>query len=206
MVDRFAGIREAAAVNSGKDVMRRLLLHVCCGPCATAVLDTLGGEYEVTGFFYNPNLDSEGEYLRRRDAAETVCRWGGARWIEGAFEPERFRDAITGLEREPENGGRCAVCYRLRLEETARRAIRDGYDLFATTLTVGPRKPAPVINPLGMAAAERAGVEFLAGDWKKKDGFRRSCVFSRELGIYRQQYCGCEFSRRGNADAGKRST
>lgn len=178
--------------------MRRLLLHVCCGPCATVVIDTLRTEYAITGFFYNPNLDSAEEYARRRDAAETVCRWGNAQWAEGVFEPERFREVADGLEQEPENGARCTLCYRLRLEETARYAVRNGYDLFASTLTVGPRKHAEVINQVGNDVAERTGVEFLAGDWKKKDGFRRSCAFSRELGIYRQNYCGCAFSFRGN--------
>lgn len=176
--------------------MKPILLHICCGPCATQVIDILRAEYAVTGFFYNPNIHPADEYARRLDAAETVCERFGAKFVEGRYDPESFFEAVRGLETEPENGARCRVCYRLRLEAAARFAAENGFDLMAGTLTVGPMKRAAVIDPIGTDAARSAGVEFLAGDWKKNDGFRRSCRFSRELGIYRQHYCGCRFSIR----------
>ncbi len=176
--------------------MKAILLHICCGPCATHVIDVLCPEYAVTGYFCNPNIHPAEEYYRRRDAARTVCERLGAEFAEALYEPERFFEVARGLETEPENGARCPECYRLRLEETARYAVEHGFGLMASTLTVGPMKRAGVINPIGEEAARNAGTEFLAADWKKRDGFRRSCQISRELGIYRQHYCGCAFSMR----------
>lgn len=174
--------------------MKHLLLHICCGPCATAVIERLGGEYDITGYFYNPNIHREDEYARRLEAAREVAHRTGITMIEGDYDPDRFFACAKGIEGEPENGRRCLECYRLRLGETARTAAKEGFGVAASTLTIGPMKKAAVIDPVGCEAAEQAGLTFLEGDWKKNDGFRRSCILSKEYGIYRQHYCGCIFS------------
>jgi len=180
--------------------MKKLLLHICCGPCATHVLDILGHNYEVTGYFYNPNVHPEKEYGNRLAAARIVAGKAGIPLIEGDYDPSVFFESVKGYENEPENGERCRICYRLRLSETARFASCNSFDCIASTLTLGPQKKASVINPIGIEEAASAGVAFIEGDWKKKDGFKRSCELSREYGIYRQNYCGCLFSRRTEAD------
>ena len=176
--------------------MSRLLLHICCGPCAAAVIERLKGTYVITGYFYNPNIQPADEYERRLEAAQTAADRFGIPLIEGHYEPEKFMEAVKGLEYESENGARCPVCYRMRLSATADYAARNSYDLFASTLTLGTRKHAAVINPIGCEAAALSGIRFLQGDWKKQDGFKRSLEISREIDIYRQHYFGCLFSLR----------
>jgi epoxyqueuosine reductase len=179
--------------------LKHVLLHICCGPCATHVIETLAFEYAVTGYFCNPNLYPQEEYSRRLEAAIEVCARNNIPFVEDPPDHDEFLEAVRGLEEEPENGARCLVCYRLRLERAARAAAWSRCDYMASTLTVGPMKKAAVINPIGAGAAERNSVIFIEADWKKRDGFRRSCELSREMGIYRQHYCGCEFSRRDMA-------
>ena len=174
--------------------MQKLLLHICCGPCATSVIERLSPEYNITGYFFNPNIHPEEEYRRRLDAAQTAVRQAEIPCIEGEYEPEMFMQAVRGFENEPENGTRCPVCYRLRLAETARYAALHSLDCIASTLTLGPQKKASVINPIGRETAAAAGLSFVDGDWKKKDGFKRSLELCREIGLYRQHYCGCLFS------------
>ncbi len=176
--------------------MPSLLLHICCGPCATTVIERLRDNWTVTGFFYNPNIAPETEYRLRLVAAREVCTRVGVPLIEGVYEPDRYEAAVRGFEDEPENGSRCLVCYRLRLSTAATTAAARGFDAFASTLTTGPRKKASVIDPIGAEAAREADVAFRAGDWKKRDGFNRACELAREFGIYRQHYCGCRFSIR----------
>ena len=176
--------------------MPSLLLHICCGPCATAAIEKLMAEYTVTGYFGNSNIHPEEEYLRRCEAARTAAIRMGIPFIEGPYEPGRFFEAVHGFEQEPENGARCLLCYRFRLAEAATYAAGHGFDLFATTLTTGPQKKAAVINPIGVEAGTLAGISFLEKDWKKQDGFHRSCQLAREYGLYRQHYCGCRFSIR----------
>ena len=176
--------------------MQKLLLHICCGPCATSVIERLRNEYDITGYFFNPNIHPEEEYKRRLEAAQAAAEQSGIPCIEGVYEPETFMKAARGLEEEPENGARCPVCYRLRLAETARYAVLHSFDCMASTLTLGPQKKAAVINPIGHETAASAGIAFIEGDWKKKDGFKRSLALSREIGLYRQHYCGCLFSKK----------
>ncbi|MFC1692402.1 epoxyqueuosine reductase QueH [Candidatus Latescibacterota bacterium] len=176
--------------------MPKLLLHICCGPCATTVIERLSVNYDITGYFFNPNIHPEDEYNRRLEAAHTVADRLGVKLIEGLYDPPVFFDAVRGLEDEPENGTRCPVCYRLRLGGTADAALENSFDTIASTLTVGPMKKARIINPIGEEEAKRSGVRFLGDDWKKKDGFKHSCELSGEFGIYRQHYCGCLFSMR----------
>ncbi len=176
--------------------MKKLLLHICCGPCASAVVERLIDDYDITGYFYNPNIHPEEEYRRRLEAMQMALNRFGIPFIEGCYNPDAFFEAVKGLEHEPENGLRCPVCYRMRLAATAEYAARNSFDCIASTLTLGPQKKATVINPIGVEAAESAGVKFLEGDWKKKDGFKRSLELSHEMGMYRQHYCGCVFSVR----------
>lgn len=175
---------------------RKLLLHICCGPCATTVIERLRESWEITGYFFNPNIHPPEEYERRLDAAREVARRFGIPLVEGRYNPGEFYDSVRGYENEPENGARCVLCYRLRLEAAAAAASEGGFDAIACTLTVGPKKRASVIDPIGAEAAKNAGIGYVDGDWKKRDGYRRSCELSREYGIYRQHYCGCEFSMR----------
>ncbi len=178
--------------------MSRLLLHICCGPCATRVVEALLPDYHVTGFFYNPNIYPGDEHLRRLEAARVVCGRFGIDLIEEPPDHGTFVRAVRGFEGEPENGSRCIICYRLRLGRTMDAAVRGNFDMTATTLTVGPMKKAGVIDPVGVEEAEKRGIRFLKGDWKKNDGFKRACELSREFGLYRQRRCGCEYSIRND--------
>ena len=180
--------------------MKKLLLHICCGPCATHVLEVLSHQYDITGYFCNPNIYPEEEYIKRLDAAHEAAKKLNIPLIEGEYTSQIFYNAVKGYENEPENGKRCTICYRLRLSGTALYAAGNSFDCIASTLTLGPQKKASVINPIGKEETESAGLTFIEGDWKKKDGFKRSCELSREYGIYRQNYCGCMFSMRPEKD------
>jgi epoxyqueuosine reductase len=174
--------------------MKKLMLHVCCGPCLLGASLHLRDSYEITCYFYNPNIYPRDEYLRRLEGAKTVALILGYEFIEADFIPSDFSEIAEGLENEPENGARCLKCYELRLSKTAEYARDKSFDLFATTLTTGPRKKASVINLAGIKASRDYDVEFLEGDWKKQDGFKRAMELASEMEIYRQNYCGCEFS------------
>lgn len=184
-----------------------LFLHSCCGPCSTAVIERLIPDYDITVFFYNPNIDEREEYEKRKktqlqfltDYNRTLEEMPGAcpvKFAEGDYEPKDFYRAAFGLENEPEGGARCVACFRLRLEETAKEAAARGFRLFTTTLTVSPHKNYPLISGIAKDIGQKAGVEFLDMDFKKKAGYQRSVALSKEYGLYRQRFCGCSFSRR----------
>lgn len=180
-----------------------MLLHICCGPCSTNVLKSLLESHEVVGYFYNPNIFPYKEWLLRYEAFLKVVE---KNFLKDYFpknilseeeynkEHEKFLKAVAGFEAEPEGGARCAICFRLRLEETAKFAKELGENIFATTLTVGKNKKAEVINPIGKECAKKYGLEFYEADFKKHNGFLESVRLSKEIGLYRQHYCGCEFS------------
>lgn len=176
-----------------------LFLHSCCAPCSSYVMEYLSRYFQLTVFYYNPNIAPEDEYRRRAAEQQRLIRempfLHPVRFLEGAFEPERFYEAARGLEKEPEGGARCRECFRLRLSETAKRAAEAGADYFATTLTISPLKDAALINEIGEELAKEYGVAWLPSDFKKKDGFRRSGELSCQYGLYRQNFCGCVFSR-----------
>ncbi len=172
----------------------RLLLHICCAPCATVVLNRLRSDYELTGFFYNPNIFPEEEYQKRLLGVEILMQRWQFGLVVGKYDHQRFLAAVEKLEGEPEGGGRCEICYQLRLSQTVAKAREMGFGFVASTLTVGPNKKAELINRIGSNLASTSGVEFLVADWKKRNGFKESVEISRSLGLYRQQYCGCEFS------------
>ena len=177
-----------------------LLLHSCCGPCSSSVLEYLTRFFEITLLWYNPNIWPQDEFDRRLDAQQKLIR---AMDLEDRVcvltlprSSEAWYDAVRGLEREPEGGARCAACFQLRLSRTAALARELGFDAFDTTLSVSPYKNYDVISKIGRGLEERYGVRYLAGNYKKKDGYRRSVELSRDYGLYRQHYCGCVFSER----------
>ena len=173
---------------------KKLLLHTCCAPCSVWVARELARQYDVTCIFYNPNIDNSDEYDLRLFEMEKLARRLGMKLMTYPFDPEIFHEAAKGFEAEPEGGARCVKCFELRLMETARVCAREGMDLFATTLTVAPMKNAALVNAAGMKAAQAAGVMYLSSNFKKKDGYKKSVDLSKQMGMYRQNYCGCSFS------------
>jgi predicted adenine nucleotide alpha hydrolase (AANH) superfamily ATPase len=180
--------------------MKKLLLHICCAPDATIGIDRLSPHWNTSGFFYNPNIHPAAEYEKRREAMDQLSEATGLPFKTGDYDPAQWKVMIQGLEDEPEKGLRCELCFRERLRKTAQEAKEGGYDAFAAVLTVSPHKDAALINRLGAEAALEFGVEYLPTDLKKMDGFKKSVQLSNELGIYRQDYCGCEYSRRRRMD------
>lgn len=178
-----------------------LLLHSCCGPCSSAVLERLIPHFSVTVFFYNPNILPKEEYQKRLSEQRRLLKeMGDIPLIEGRYDPERFLSCVQGMEELPEGGARCERCFALRMEETARLCREEKYDLFCTTLTVSPHKNARQVNQATEKAALQEGVTSLPADFKKRGGYQRSLVLSREHGLYRQAFCGCPFSLQKPAD------
>ena len=183
-------------MNPSDAVRKRLLLHTCCGPCLTHPFQYLKSRFEVFSFFYNPNIQPGTERGKRLSEMRNLSAEWGVPLIACDEDSEEWIRSTRGLEDEPEGGGRCQVCYRMRLEKTAREALSLGMDCFSTTLTLSPHKMADVIFPIGREIGSRLGIAFLEEDFKKRDGFRASLAWSRDLGLYRQNYCGCLFSLR----------
>lgn len=189
-----------------------LLLHSCCAPCSSYVLEYLSQYFQITVLYYNPNIYPEEEYRKRvaeeRRLIEEMGEKGvflyPVRLIEGRFDSREFYDAVRGLEQIPEGGERCAACFRLRLEEAA--GIAGGFDYFTTTLTISPLKNAQVINEIGEELAAEYHVKWLPCDFKKRNGYKRSIELSAEYGLYRQDYCGCIFSKREREEAAKKKS
>ena len=171
----------------------KVLLHICCAVCASACVEKLREEgSEVSGFFYNPNIHPEPEYLKRLNDLENFAKRLDFPFFIAGYNPDKWFKLIKGLENEPEGGKRCEVCFRIRLNEAYRFAKKKGFDSFTTTLTVSPHKDSEVINKVGR---NLAGLFFLARNFKKNDGFKRAIELSKEYGLYRQSYCGCIFSQ-----------
>ena len=186
------------------DGHRRLFLHSCCAPCSSYCLEYLRKYFDVTVFYYNPNISFEEVYRHRveelkrlvEELNEDAAGGNPIELEEGPYEPERFFEAVKGMEDCPEGGERCFVCYELRLREAAKRAAEGGYDFFTTTLTISPLKNAQKLNEIGQRLGEEYGVACLPSDFKKKGGYQRSIELSREHDLYRQDYCGCVFSKK----------
>lgn len=183
-----------------EDKKEKLLLHVCCAPCSSHVLELLEQQYEITAFFYNPNITDKEEYEKRVEELRRFAKEApfaqDVTIQEGCYEPELFFEMARGLEEEPERGKRCYKCYELRMREAAAYAKAHGFDLFTTTLSISPHKNAVWINEIGGRLAEEFEIGYLYSDFKKKNGYARSIELSKEYGLYRQNYCGCVFSRR----------
>lgn len=187
---------KAAVKKSGAG--QKLLLHCCCAPCFSGCVHRLTDVFDVTAYFYNPNMDGAGEYYKREEELKRLCAALGVKEESETYDPYEFLNAIKGDEDRPEGGARCDICYALRLDKTAEKAAREGYDYFATTLTLSPLKDAARLNAAGEAAALKYGVKYLPSDFKKRGGYQVSIAMSREYGLYRQNYCGCVFSKNKN--------
>lgn len=193
-------VKDEAGLKVSKN---RLLLHSCCGPCSTACIERLLPDYNVTVFFYNPNITDREEYEKRKEAQlkfinlynKKLSDKDKIQFIEGEYLPEEFYDVASEYASEPEGGVRCTECFKLRLERTAQAALRTGNTVFGTTLTVSPHKNYNLISAIGWELSVKYNLEFLDMDFKKKAGFQRSIQMSKEYGLYRQNYCGCEFSK-----------
>ena len=177
-----------------------LFLHSCCAPCSSYVLETLSEYFRITVFYYNPNIYPEEEYWKRVKEQEDFIHKLPVRYpitfLEGKYEKDRFYQAVKGLEKEPEGGERCSVCFRLRLGEAVKEAVKGGFDYVTTTLTISPLKNAGKLNEIGEELGRNQPLTWLPSDFKKKNGYKRSTELSREYEMYRQDYCGCVYSVR----------
>lgn len=187
-----------------RGVRPRLMLHSCCAPCSSYVLEYLSAYFDITVFYYNPNIYPEEEFYKRLDQQrlfiERFPASGDVGFIGTQHRSEEFYAIAGGLETEPEGGRRCHACFRLRLKETALAAVKEGADYFTTTLSISPYKDSQVLNRIGGEIAAQTGVRYLYSDFKKKDGYKRSTELSREYGMYRQNYCGCVYSLKARTD------
>ena len=174
----------------------KLLLHICCAPCSTAVIERLESEgYQVTGYFYNPNIQPDEEYVRRLNESRSYAKTAGIELIEGEYDLKIWNELTEDHGDEPEGGTRCKICYGLRLQKTAEKTDELNYDIFTTTLSISPYKNVEMINRIGNDIAEKLTVNFLESDFKKKNGYKRSLDLCRDHDLYRQDYCGCIYSR-----------
>ena len=177
-----------------------LLIHSCCAPCSSYVLEYLSQYFKITVFYYNPNIYPESEYTKRILEQQKLIRDMTFRYpvsfLAGKYDKEKFYEMASGMEELKEGGARCMKCYEMRLSEAARQAAAGGFDYFTTTLSISPMKNAQKLNEIGVRVGADYGVEYLVSDFKKKNGYKRSIELSKEYGLYRQNYCGCEFSMR----------
>lgn len=177
----------------------KLLLHSCCAPCSSYVLEYLSQYFAITVLYYNPNISPEAEYKARVAEQERLIKELPTKYpvtfMAGEYHPEQFYGAVKGLEACPEGGERCTICFEIRLREAAEMAKNGGFDYFTTTLSISPLKNAEKLNTIGTALAEEYGISYLYSDFKKKNGYKRSVELSAEYGLYRQDYCGCVFSK-----------
>ena len=187
-------------IEKNKDKTPKLLLHSCCAPCSSYVLEYLTQYFDITILFYNPNISEEKEYQKRlneiKKLVQEIPHTNDIQVIEGRYEPKEFFDIARGLEDAPEGGERCFKCYRLREEEAAKYAKENNYDFFTTTLSISPHKNANKLNEIGEELASIYQVNYLYADFKKKGGYQRSIVLSKEYDLYRQDFCGCVYSKR----------
>lgn len=180
------------------DYRPKLLLHSCCGPCSSAVLELLVKYFDIDVYYYNPNIYPESEYIKRSNTQQQLLKQldNNIKFIEGNYDYQLFKDNVIGLESEKEGGLRCKKCINLRMKETCCYAKEHGYDFFTTTLSVSPHKNSKMINEIGFSLEKEYDMPYLYSDFKKKDGYKRSIVLSKEYELYRQDYCGCEYSIR----------
>ena len=173
---------------------KRLLLHVCCAPCATAVREILDDGYKLEFFFFNPNIHPQNEYAKRLKEVKKLAKRFAIKVREGKNNHEQWLSSVSGHENEQEGGERCEKCFLYRLQETSSFSKKSGFPIFATTLSISPHKDTEKINRSGRKAGESSGLEFLESDFKQNDSFSKSIELSKKMGLYRQKYCGCEFS------------
>jgi len=176
----------------------KLLLHICCAPDSTTAFERLQDSYEVHGFFYNPNIHPKEEYELRLKETKKVCSLMNLPLIDSIYDPDLWQNKIRGFENEPEGQKRCTICFKQRLDVTAKIAKDNNFNYFSTTLTISPHKNSNIIIEIGTSLAEKHHINFLKEDFKKKDGFLRSINLSKEYNLYRQKYCGCIYSYKLN--------
>lgn len=195
------GLTLARTIEELKEKKERssLLLHACCAPCSSYVLEYLAEYFDITLFFFNPNISPKDEYeARKSELARLVCDMplpSSVKIINGRYSPDEFEEMAKGMESLPEGGARCYKCYEMRLRETAAVAADNGFDYFCTSLSISPYKNAKWLNLIGKNLSEQYGVKYLFSDFKKNNGYKRSCQLSKLYGLYRQDYCGCRFSK-----------
>lgn len=177
----------------------KILLHSCCAGCAAFIIKKLQKHTKITVFFYNPNIYPKKEYNIRMNEVKKYCDKLGVEFVEQNADYDDWKSLIQGHEKDPEKGKRCQICIKHRLEQAAKFAQKNGFTHFATTLTISPHKDAEFVNSVGSELAEKYGLQFIDEVWRKNDGFLHSCKLSKELGFYRQEYCGCEYSVRSKA-------
>ncbi len=185
--------------NKREQKLPSLLLHACCAPCSSACLEYLNKYFDITVYYYNPNISPESEFKKRFSELKRLVNSmpfeHPVKLIDGEYNYGEFLDTVEGMELLPEGGERCFACYRLRLEKTAAYASAEGFDYFCTTLSISPLKNAQKINEIGFELAEKYGVKWLPSDFKKKEGYKRSIELSAQYDLYRQNFCGCAFSK-----------
>lgn len=180
------------------DYKPKLLLQSCCAPCSTTVIERLMNFFDITIIYYNPNIEPLEEYEKRKQEQIKIINHYGIKYIDCDYDNDKFHDISKGLENVPEKGVRCHKCYRLRLEYTAKKAYENGFDFFGTTLTVSPYKLSNIINDIGIDLESIYNVKFLVSDFKKNNGYKRSIELSNKYNLYRQNYCGCIYSRKSD--------
>lgn len=189
-----------------KSAKPTLLLHSCCGPCSSAVLERLVTDFSVTVLYYNPCIHPESEYIKRKmTQMELIAKFNASHeekvsFLDSPYDKDLYFEKVKGLEKEKEGGARCAVCFTQRLEKTAEIADKSGFDYFTTTLSVSPHKNAELINEIGKSCEEGKSAKYLPANFKKQNGYLRSIQLSKEYGLYRQNYCGCAYSIRSDAN------
>ena len=183
------------------DYKPKLLLHSCCAPCSSYVIDYLHKYFDITIFYYNPNIFPKEEYdKRKKEQIRFIKNYDDIKFMDCDYDNELYNKLIRGLENEPERGNRCTVCFNLRLEKTADVAVKNSFDYFGTTLTVSPYKNASLINEIGERFSIEKGIKWLYSDFKKNDGYKKSIELSKEYDLYRQDYCGCIYSKKRLSD------
>lgn len=181
-----------------KDKKPKLLLHVCCAPCSSYVLEYLSNYFEITVLYYNPNISPYEEYKKRLNEEIRLINEmnkDNIKIINCEYDNNKFEETIRGLEQEKEGGSRCLKCYNLRLEQTAKYAKKGNFDYFTTTLTISPLKNSQVLNKIGKELEDKYNIKYLYSDFKKKEGYKRSIILSQKYNLYRQNYCGCKYSK-----------
>ena len=195
-------LEKVIAKNQAENKVPKLLLHACCAPCSSYCLEYLSQYFEIAVLYFNPNISVKEEYEYRLSEEKRLISLmelkNPVKIIDGEYEPKDFFSAVKGLENEPEGGKRCEKCFRLRLEETAKKTKELGFDYFTTTLTISPLKNAQLLNELGEECGKKYDVSWLCSDFKKKEGYKRSITLSQQYNLYRQNYCGCIYSRNKN--------
>ena len=175
-----------------------LLLHSCCAPCSSSVIERLMPYFNITVLYYNPNIEPKVEYEKRKEEQKRFLEYFNVNMLDSDYDNFIWHEVVNGLENEPERGKRCYICYKKRLEYTANTARSNNFEYFGTTLTLSPYKNANWINEIGLNLEKEYNIKFLVSDFKKKDGYKRSIELSNKYGLYRQNYCGCEFSKRNS--------